>query len=469
MKHTLHSKISALLLCLLLCITMLVSAVPESGSLSMDRGDNAETATAETPKTDAQGRPILGTGETGILIEQHTGNVLLDRDSKKRMFPASTTKVMTALLTIEAMHRGEFTEDTGFTVREEMIAGLDPLSSSMDLVADEELTVKQLLQGLMVPSANDAAMALSYLVAGGEQAFVDRMNERARELGLNDTHFVNPHGLHDPEHYTTAADMAVIAKEAMRLPEFRNLADIVHIKIPPTNKTEKERYYISTNGLLSAMRYTDFVYKGATGIKTGHTSEAGFCLVSSASKNGMDLIGVVFGGKAEKDSHGDSARMLNYGFEHYTTVTAVHKGDILSEAPVRWGKSKDSVTLAAAEDVTIVVPKGAEKETPDIRTEAPEKLYAPIEEGQLVATVSVWRDNIKVGEGSLAAIAPVERSFFWPILALGEWLWSFRIIRAICYILLAFLVVFIFFLLRNLRKASKERKRKQRRERLRKK
>ena len=128
---------------------------------------------------------------------------------------------------------------------------------------------------------------------------------------------MNPHGLHNENHYTTAADMGKLACVAMKNAIFRDIVDIAHVKIAPTNKTEKQRYYINTNGLLSAMRYTEYFYKGSIGIKTGRTSEAGNCLVSAVAREGLEFVGVLFGGKEIKDSHGETIRMMDYGFENY--------------------------------------------------------------------------------------------------------------------------------------------------------
>ncbi len=222
--------------------------------------------------------PMLGVGETGVLIDQRSGRVLFEQDGDKQMYPASTTKIMTALLAVEAVERGELTMETQIEITKEMLADLDPDGSNMALKEGEILSLDSLLKGLMIPSGNDAACAIAQHLGGSRVAFVDMMNARAKELGAEDTHFANPHGLHDENHYSTAEDMAKIAHAAMKLEKFRNIADIAHIKIPPTNVTEKERYYINTNGLLSTMRYTNFFYKGSTGIKTGYTSDAGNCL-----------------------------------------------------------------------------------------------------------------------------------------------------------------------------------------------
>ena len=403
----------------------------------------------EKPKVDSSGRPIMPDGAAAVLIEQVSGALLYESNGQKRMFPASTTKVMTCLLAVEAIERGEMALDEPITVTEQMLEGLDPDGTNMALKPEEVLTVEQLLWGLMIPSGNDAAMVFAFRLAGSEAAFAEQMNNRARELGCTDTNFVNPHGLHDDNHYTTAQDMAKIAKKGMDKPMFRDVVDIAHIKIPPTNKTEEERYYINTNGLISAMRYREYVYKGSTGIKTGRTTEAGACLVSSARKNGMELIGVFFHGRDVTESHQETARMLDWGFENYESIRAIAEGELLGECKVKRARGKDTVTLAAADDVRVVVPKGTPKSELMNRLDLPENLYAPLAEGQDVAGVTVLRDGQELGFGRLITLTAMKRSFFWPLMALGDWLWGFALIRGICYVMLAILTAVVFLLARG--------------------
>lgn len=405
------------------------------------------------------GKPVLGNGETGILIDAISGRTLYEKDSDKKMYPASTTKIMTALLAVEAVERGEVSMDTQIQITPEMLAGLDPEGTSMALIEGEVLTLEHLLRGLMIASGNDAANAIATHLGKSVAAFVDIMNARAEELGAKNTHFVNPHGLFDENHYTTAADMAKISHQAMKYFEFRNIVDIAHVKIPPTNKTENERYYINTNGLLSVMRYTDFFYKNSIGIKTGYTSEAGYCLVSAANRSGVELIGVVFGGKTVSDSHGDSAKLLDWGFENYISFTALQKNDMPCEIKVKQGKGTDSLTLSVPESVKVIVPKETKLEDLKIVPHIPDAVYAPIAANDKIGTVSVYLGDAEIGTGVLLANKSVERSFFWPVLALGEWLWSKLLVRIICYALIVtavgFVLLFSIGMYRNIKRANR--------------
>lgn len=416
------------------------------------------------PDRKGNGKPILGEGEAGVLVDAVSGRVLYEKDGTKRMYPASTTKIMTALLAIEAVERGELSMDTQIEITAEMLSGLDPDGTNIALVEGEIMSLERLLQGLMIPSGNDAACAIATYIGQSIASFVDMMNERARELGATETHFMNPHGLHDDEHYTTAEDMAMIAHAAMKYEKFCNIVDIVHIKIPSTNKTETERYYINTNGLLSYMRYTDYFFKGSTGIKTGYTSKAGNCLVSSATRDGVELIGVVFGGRTPADSHKDNIEMLEWGFENYISITALQKDDMPGEIRVKQGRGADSLTLSVPSAVKVTVPEGVSGDALELRLNIPDAVYAPIQAGDKVGTVSVMLNGEELGSGELLANKTIERSFFWPVMALGEWLWSKPLVRVVAYVAIAaaamFVIVFVYGLSVNIKRAKNRRRKR---------
>lgn len=449
----------------ILCTSLLLMVAPSCFSLEAVAVETDEKT--ENPKEDSQGRPILAAGETGVLIDAKSGNVLFESGGDKAMYPASTTKVMTALVALEAVKRGEIKLTDVIEITEEMLDNMDPDGTNMALKAGEIISFEALLYGLMIPSGNDAAIAIAYMVAGGIEPFVEKMNQRAAEMGLKDTHFENPHGLHDENHYTTALDMAHIAKVAMENEIFRNTVDIAHIKIPPTNKTEEERYYINTNGLISAMRYSNYYYPKSTGIKTGYTSQAGNCLVASAEEKGEELISVIFGAEGIDNSHNDSKRLFEYGFNNFEKIAHVFKNQIVGEVDVKQGRSKDSVTLSSVDNIEVLVPNGTKRDQLEIRLNLPEYIYAPVEKGQLVGSVAVYLDGQYLGEGELSADVQIKRSIFWPFMAFGEWLWSFLLIRILVYtlfIIFGLLVVMVALRIYNeITKAyrvSKRRKRK---------
>lgn len=427
-----------------------------------DSDDDKDKEEEKTERKKGE-KPVLAEGEAGILIDSISGRVLFESDSKKKMYPASTTKVMTAMLAIEAVERGEVSMENNVTITSDMLENADPDGSNIALKVGEIMTLDNLLKGLMVASGNDAACAIATYIGGSIPEFVNKMNARAAELGANDTHFANPHGLHDTEHYTTAADMAKIACAAMKLTKFRNIVDIAHIKIPPTNMTEQERYYINTNGLLSTMRYTNFFFKGSIGIKTGYTSDAGNCLVSAAARDGVELIAVLFGSKDTTHSHKDSIEMLEWGFEEFVSAVAVSKDDMLCEVKVKQGKGTDSLTLSAKEAVRVIVPQNTKIEDLEIRPDIPESVYAPIAAESEIGGVTVLLNGEELGSGRLVATKAVERSMFWPVMALGEWLWSMPVVRIIVYVIcsgvIIFIIMFIAAIRRNIKKAKRRRRR----------
>lgn len=460
-RYSIKTKFIILLTAVVLAFSAAAPVFAVEDTAAQETKKNEEKPS--NPERKAGEKPLLGSGETGILIDAASGRVLFESESQKRMYPASTTKIMTALLAFEAIGRGELTLDTQVQVTAEMLKDSDPDGSNIALKEGEVMSMDNLLKGLMVASGNDAACAIAAQVGKSIPEFVDMMNSRAAELGCTDTHFVNPNGLHDDEHYTTAADMAKIARAAMSLEKFKKIADIAHLKIPPTNITEKERYYINTNGLLSTMRYTTYYYKYATGIKTGHTSKAGNCLVASATRDGIDLIGVIFGGAGVADSHKDNIEMFDWGFETYTYIRALQKGDMPCEVRVKLGKSTDSLTLSVAEAVNVIVPKGTAAEALEVRPNIPDSVSAPITAGTEIGSVSVFLNGEELGNGVLVASREVERSFFWPVMAAADALWSNTVTRTVIFIILIGAAAFILLFIRGLYVNLKRTKRRKRR------
>ena len=289
--------------------------------------------------------------EAAVLIDVSNGRVLFDKNADKVMYPASTTKIMTALLALEAVDRGEITLDTVLTYSESADATMAIDGSGIALKVGEQMTLKNLLEGLMIASGNDAAACIAEGVSGTIDAFVAKMNQRALELGLKNTHFVNPCGLQDKEHYTTANELAKLATVAMKNTTFRSIVECAHIYLPETNMSEK-RYYINTNNLVSRMRYPYYFYEKATGIKTGSTNDAGHCLVSSAEDKGKSVIAVVLKAGGVSDSHTDSKALLEYGLKSYAITGIVAKDESVREVRVKQASDgTDHIVVAAKESL----------------------------------------------------------------------------------------------------------------------
>ena len=345
---------------------------------------------------------------SALLVESSTGTVLLDKDADVRREPASTTKVMTALLTIENLDL-----DAQVSVEEADFDEVTADSSVAGLVAGETLSVRDLLACLMLPSGNDASYVLARAVAGDWRTFVDMMNEKAVELGCTDTHFANPCGLHDDAHYTTARDLATIFSAAMAYPEFVEVAGAATWNLPATSGNPA-RTLTNSNFLInpeSSLYMDGAVVAG----KTGTTGDAGRCLVVAASGEDIDVIGVVLGVPFEAiDEEGvgqnfyDMRSLVEWGLSAWRTGAIVSPGDTLGTADVTLSDEGDTVQALAAGGASGTVPREMTFEdltlTPawegtDPETEA---FQAPIEEGQALGTV-----DVSLGEHSFANLPVV--------------------------------------------------------------
>lgn len=448
------------------------SAETKTTSTPKPTGDDKEDEAKNTPEPTKNprikddGTPILKENECAILIDSRSGEVFFEQNSQKRTYPASTTKIMTALLVLEAVDRGEINLNSAFLITPDMLVDLPLDGSSMNLKEGEAMTVEQLLEGLLIESGNDAAQALAVIVCGDIPTFVERMNDRASVMGLGDTHFVNVHGLHDDEHYTTAADLSEITREAMKNRTFRSIVSMSRVSIPATEKTAA-RTMINTNGLLSMIKYTNYYYSSAIGVKTGHTSQAGFCLVSAAKKGDFETIAVLLGSKDDDDRHLGSRNMLAFAIDNHKSMTPIKKDELLTEIKVKFGSGDDHTTLSAADDVAVTVPEDTEDDDVEIRYNLPSYLAAPINEGDKVGTVDIVLDGKVVGSGDILADMSIKRHPLGFLMRFFSFVWGFFIIRLIVYVAITLLVVFIIYMYVNIRRNLKAAKqsRKERRHR----
>ena len=331
-----------------------------------------------------------------FLVEPTTGKVLLEKGADERREPASTTKVMTALLVLENMDL-----DAEVTVEAADFEEVTADSSVAGLVAGETLTVRDLLACLLLPSGNDASYVLARAVAGDWQSFVEMMNERAAELGCEGTHFANPCGLHDDEHYTTARDLATIFMAAMEHPEFMEIAGALSWDLPATTQNPA-RTLENTNLLIDPESpvYMDGV---VTAGKTGTTGDAGRCLVVSAEGEDISLVGVVLGADfagvdelGVGDNFYDMRSMVEWGVGAWRTGDVVVPGDVVGRADVMLSSDGSSVDALAAGGVSTTVPRDADVSyVPAWEGVDPEtgSFHAPIEEGQELGTVDVLLDG----------------------------------------------------------------------------
>ena len=325
-----------------------------------------------------------------LLMEKETGQVLYAENEHEKREPASVTKVMTLLLVMEAMERGELKYEDTVTVS----AGAASMGGSQVYLSEgEQITVEELLKAVCVSSGNDAAVALAEKVSGVTELFVQQMNNRAAELGMQDTHFVNPTGLPAQGHVTSAYDIALMSRALiLRHPDIRRFTTIWMDTI-----RGGEFGLSNTNKLIR-------FYEGATGLKTGSTGSAGYCISATAERDGMELIAVVLGDETSQQRFEDAKTLLNYGFSAYALAHVAPPEP--PTVPVKLGAAK-AAALAPAENVLLVKKEQAGSLTYD--TDLPECLTAPVEKGQQVGTLTVRCGDEILREIPLTAAEGVER------------------------------------------------------------
>jgi D-alanyl-D-alanine carboxypeptidase (penicillin-binding protein 5/6) len=323
--------------------------------------------------------------KTAILMDAQSGQVLFERSADTPMYPASCTKILTALLALE---RGKLDDKVKASQR---ASTTDP--SHIELKPGETLTLKQLLYALMLKSANDAAVAIAEHISGSVEKFADLMNERARELGCTNTHFVTPNGLHDKQHYTTAHDLALMARAALKREDFREITTTRTAQMPWAGKPWQRVVY-NKNKFLS-------LFEGADGVKTGFTTPAGRCFVGSATRNGWQLIAVVL---RCDNVYQDAAGLLTYGFKNFHPMPLVKEGESVSSAKVVDGTA-ETCRVVTAGDVTI--PYSKNREPLVERHIAWQSLRAPVKKGKEAGTLTVLVDGKIAGQVALVTAESV--------------------------------------------------------------
>lgn len=373
----------------------------------------AVTADAATFTVDVQ-----LTANTVYLLNMDTDTVVFEKNSTQRVYPASTTKIMTYIVTVEHI---DDLKGTKITVEQEVLdklIGTDSSTSGLQYFVGQDMTVYDLLECLMIKSGNDAAMVLANYIGGGSiQKFVDMMNEKAEELGCKDTHFMNPHGLHDADHYTTAEDLALIAQYAQTLPEFNEITNMTDAYLSVDK--EKEYPLITTNYLIDETRGGDYYYPYAKGIKTGTTDEAGYCLVSTASYGGYTYMCVVLGSPCidkdgnEIETNGamvDTANLYKWAFKNLEIKSVIDEQTPVCEIPVELAWNQDTLLLVPQGSYSTILPADVESSSIDIVTNIPESLTAPVIEGNVIGTATISYANQELTTVNLIASETVERS-----------------------------------------------------------
>ncbi len=352
--------------------------------------------------------------EALYLYNLDTDTVVYDKNGEKKMYPASITKIMTYIIVAE--HIKDF-DNTKITVKKELMDSLLGTGSSVSgFKANDVLSVMQLLHCLMIKSGNDAALVLADYVGNGQISnFIEMMNNKAKDLGCSGTHFVNPHGFHDDDHYTTAKDLVTITKYAMEIPNFMEICS------SPTSYIMGQDKYplVTTNSMIDQARGGKYYYQYARGIKTGHTDEAGWCLVSSAVYNGYSYLCVALGAPI-KDTSGnkinnnyamlDSKSIYKWAFTNLELKPILKKTDPLCEVKLNLTTNKDSILLHPADDYSALLPKKVNTTSIDIKIEKPESIDAPIKVGQKIGTAILSYANKEISRIDLISAEDVDRN-----------------------------------------------------------
>lgn len=349
------------------------------------------------------------TDKSHLLIDLDTSHILMEHNINEKIYPASTTKIMTAMVALDYL---ELTDIV--TVVQESFNDLPIGSSHAGLVTGEELTVYDLLYCIMLPSANEGANAIALHVGEGDmQTFVNLMNQKAVQIGAYNTNFMNPSGLHDDNHYTTAYDMALITKVALNYETIVEIGNVAQKTLQPNNKKPDGNKVFTSNMLI--YRTSDYrYYKYAKGLKTGSTSQAGKCLVSYAENDGRRLLSIIFG--AENDSSGVNPvftyakNMFEWGYDNYISKELIDTLKPEKEVAVKLSAKSDYIAVVPENSLSGIVPKNFDAEKIVYTYNLPEIVSAPIKEGQKIGTVDVSYEGIYYGSINLLALNNVEVS-----------------------------------------------------------
>jgi len=337
--------------------------------------------------------------KAAVLMDALTGHVLYEQDPQAKVGPASFVKIMTLYLVFDALRAGQLKMEDMVTVSEKAwrIQG-----SKMFIKVGDRVRVEDLLKGIAISSGNDACIAIAEHMAGTEDVFVSKMNEKAASLGLKDSRFMNSHGMPAEGQMTTAMDMAILAKRYME----------DHPEAMPLHSTAEFEY----NKIKQGNRNTLLGKGGVDGLKTGHIEESGYHLLATAKRDNQRMIAVVMGCDKMSTRAREALKLIEHGFRNFSTVEAVAKGSSFGPLKVKRGK-ENTVMLVAAETVRVTVPKGKEKSV-SATPQLPESVVAPIQKGQALAKVVVQNEGKAAGETALLSASEIKKSLIppWPVL-----------------------------------------------------
>ncbi len=395
-------KICFFVVCFLVIIPILsakeyeLNVSKEKTTTSQREGNIEETTTNQKDKEESSAPDLLTDGKSAILIEATTGKILYEKNSHERYAPASMTKIMSMILIIENIEKGKLKwNDTLVTSEHAASMG----GSQIFLQPNEKMSVKDLFKAVAIGSANDATVVFAERIAGTEDKFVKMMNDKAKSLGLKDTNFKNAVGLDTANHYSSAYDMAFMARELVKHEKIFEFTTIYEDYL--RQNTDNKFWLVNTNKLIKT-------YEGADGLKTGYTKEAGYCLTATAKKDNMRLISTIMGSSDSKTRNSNTSTLLDYGYNSYEMQVEVEKGKTVSSKKIL--KAKDeNVKIVPVDDASVLVERGNEKEALNYEIKL-DKLKLPIKKGQKVGILKLKDGNKVISKVELTVKKDVKKA-----------------------------------------------------------
>jgi D-alanyl-D-alanine carboxypeptidase (penicillin-binding protein 5/6) len=339
---------------------------------------------------------------SAVLLDATTGTVIQEKNKDDRLPPASITKIMTMLLIVEALDQGKIKMNEKVRTSE-YAASMG--GSQIFLEPGEEMTVDEMLKGIAMASGNDASVAMAEKLAGSEEAFVQMMNERAQQLGMKNTHFMNSNGLPAPNHYTTAYDIALMSRELLKHEEITKYTGAYQDYL--RKGSEKPFWLVNTNKLVR-------FYTGADGLKTGYTQEAKFCLSATAKRDNLRVIAVVMGEPDTKTRNAEVSRLFDFAFAQFMSAPIFKTGDPIGTLKISKG-DVTQVPLKASHSYSILLKKGEAKGEVRHELVLDKKLKAPVKAGQKVGTLVVYRNGAKLSEFPVESPVDVKKAGWWKL------------------------------------------------------
>ncbi len=381
-------KICFFIVCMFFFVPFVFAVTNEEGIGEKNEKNQTETSTLDDG--------LLNDGKSAILIEASTGKILYEKNSHERYAPASMTKIMSMILIMEAIEKGKL-KWNDVLVTSEYASSMG--GSQIFLQPNEKMSVKDLFKAVAIGSANDATVVFAETIAGTEEKFVSKMNDKAKKLGLKDTNFKNAVGLDEANHYSSAYDMSIMAKELVKHEKIFDFTTVYEDYL--RQNTDNKFWLVNTNKLIKT-------YEGADGLKTGYTKEAGYCLTATAKKNDMRLIATIMGASDSKKRNSNMATLLDYGYNSYEIQVEVKKGETVSKKNIT--KAKDQIVeIVPKNDASVLIEKGEENKNLNYEIDLG-KIKLPIKSGDKVGILKLKDGNKVVSTVDLTVKKDVQKA-----------------------------------------------------------